>query len=84
MKKTLEKFRNEVDEKQKLGEKVKYGEKNIYDAINKLDDLENIIVEIIEQQKKSSDVVSKKTVDFLYVASRLKHDLCELLIHIVY
>ena len=83
MKKTLKKFRNKVDEKYVLNKKVDYDERVIYSTIDKLDDLENIIAELIKQRKKNFDVISEKTVEFLHTANCLEVDLCNLLTAII-
>lgn len=88
MKKTLKKFRNKVDEKYVLNENVDYDERVIYSTIDKLDDLENIIAELIKQRKNNLrknnfDAISEKTVEFLHTANYLEVDLCNLLTAII-
>lgn len=84
MEKTLKKFRNEADKKYKKDVKSKCDEIISGDVICRLDDLEDIIAELIEQRKKNSDAVfqTQKVADFLLEASCLEHDLCELLTYI--
>ncbi len=83
MKKTLKKFIKKVDEKKLLNEKVDYDERVIYSTIDKLDDIENIIAELIKQREKNFDFISEKTVEILHTANCLEADLCNLLTAII-
>jgi len=81
--KDTEKIHKKSRRKKLLNEKVDYDERVIYSTIDKLDDIENIIAELIKQREKNFDFISEKTVEILHTANCLEADLCNLLTAII-